>query len=144
MTFRRELLLLGAAPDVALEAVRWTEFACSCAGLDTRSSRALAAAVIEAVNNSLEHGYALAPGDVRLTLDARHGQVEITVTDHGRGLPPAPGATVPGAGDERGRGSWIMRQVCDEVRHEFNAGQQSVVLVKRLSGANHVSQGVQR
>ena len=131
MTARQELVLLGAAPDIALEAVRWTELACSRAGLDASACQELATAVIEAVNNSLEHGYALEPGDINLTLDAEPESVVITVTDRGTGLPPSPSAGAPSPGAERGRGSWIMQQACDEVRHEFNAGQQSVVLVKQ-------------
>jgi len=131
VTARQELVLLGAAPDIALEAVRWTELACSRAGLDAGACQDVATAVIEAVNNSLEHGYALAPGDINLTLDAEPESVVITVTDRGTGLPPSPSAGTPSPGAERGRGSWIMQQTCDEVRHEFNAGQQSVVLVKR-------------
>jgi anti-sigma regulatory factor (Ser/Thr protein kinase) len=132
VTARQELVLLGAAPDIALEALLWTETASRRAGLDAAASRELATAVIEAVNNSLEHGYALAPGDINLALDAEPDQVVITVSDYGTGLPASPSARVPPPGAERGRGSWIMRQACDEVRHEFTAGQQSVVLVKRL------------
>ena len=131
MTARQELVLLGAAPDIALEAVRWTELACSRAGLDASACQDLATAVIEAVNNSLEHGYALVPGDINLTLDAEPESVVITVTDRGTGLPPSPSAGTPSPGAERGRGSWIMQLACDEVRHEFDAGQQSVVLVKQ-------------
>ena len=134
MSARQELVLLGAAPDIALEALRWTELACSRAGLDARACRDLAAAVIEAVNNSLEHGYALGPGDINLSLDAEPERVVITISDNGIGLPPSPSVAIPSSCAERGRGSWIMQQACDEVRHEFNAGQQSVVLVKRRCG----------
>lgn len=144
MTVREELVLLSAAPDIALEALRWTELACSRAGLGSRASQDVAAAVIEAVNNSLEHGYALAPGDINVTLDAEREHVVITVSDHGTGLPPAPSAATPAPGAERGRGSWIMQQTCDEVRHEFHAGQQSVVLVKRLPRRDQDSQGDSR
>jgi len=131
VTARQELVLLGAGADIALEAVRWTELACGRAGLNARASQDLATAVIEAVNNSLEHGYALATGDINVTLETQAECVVITVTDRGTGLPPSPSAGTPSPGAERGRGSWIMQQTCDEVRHEFNAGQQSVVLVKR-------------
>lgn len=131
MSARQELVLFGAAPDIALEALRWTEAACQRAGLDARRASELATAVVEAVNNSLEHGYALAPGDVSVALDSDAAQVVVTVTDRGQGLPPRPRGDVPAALDERGRGSWLMQQTCDEVRHEFAPGLQSVVLVKR-------------
>lgn len=130
MNTRQELVLFGAQPDIALEALRWTEDACARAGLDSRRASELAAAVLEAVNNSLEHGYALAPGDVSLVLDATLERVVITVSDRGDGLPPQPCAAVPMPLAERGRGTWIMSRACDEVRHEFEPGLQSVVLVK--------------
>lgn len=130
MIARQELVLLGAQPDVALEALRWTEDACARAGLDPRRASELAAAVLEAVNNSLEHGYALGPGDVSLVLDATEERIVITISDCGLGLPPEPCTAAPVPLAERGRGSWIMHKACDEVRHEFEPGLQSVVLVK--------------
>jgi anti-sigma regulatory factor (Ser/Thr protein kinase) len=141
MTARQELVLFGAAPELALEALRWTELACRRAGLDARACQNLGTAVIEAVNNSLEHGYALAPGDVSLTLDVEPEHVVITISDHGSGLPPSPSTGIPAPGAERGRGSWIMQQACDEVRHDFTAGQQSVVLLKRRRGLGPDFQG---
>lgn len=130
MSARQELVLFGAAPDVALEALRWTEAACLRVGLEARDAHQLAAAVIEAVNNSLEHGYALAPGDVSVALDSHAERVVVTITDRGHGLPLQPRGDVPSPLDERGRGGWLMQQACDEVRHEFAPGLQSVVLVK--------------
>lgn len=44
MNTRQELVLLGAVPDLALEALRWTEAACARAGLDLRSTGQLAGA----------------------------------------------------------------------------------------------------
>jgi anti-sigma regulatory factor (Ser/Thr protein kinase) len=134
MSPREELVLLRAAPDLVLEALRWTESACARAGLDSERTRQLAAGVIEAVNNSLEHGYALAPGDVGLELDANADRVMITITDHGSGLPPRPAQSEPEPLAERGRGSWIMQRTCDEVRHEFGKDTQRVVLVKHRAG----------
>lgn len=131
MSPREELVLFHASPDLVLEALRWTESACVRAGLDSKRTRQLAAGVIEAVNNSLEHGYALAPGNVTLALDADSDSVMVTITDHGSGLPPGPVHEDPGPLAERGRGSWIMRQTCDEVRHEIGTDTQRVVLVKR-------------
>jgi anti-sigma regulatory factor (Ser/Thr protein kinase) len=134
MSPQEELVLLHAAPDLVLEALRWTESACARAGLDSERTRELAAGVVEAVNNSLEHGYALAPGDVGLALDADAESVAITITDHGSGLPPRPAQSAPEPFAERGRGSWIMQQSCDEVRHEFGKDTQRVVLVKHRAG----------
>jgi len=131
MSAREELVLFRAAPDLVLEALRWTESACARAGLDAGRARELGTAVIEAVNNSLEHGYALAQGDVSLALDATADSVVVTITDCGSGLPPRPVQADPGPLAERGRGSWIMQRTCDEVRHEIGTNTQRVVLVKR-------------
>lgn len=141
MNLRQELVLLAATPDLALEALRWTEAACDRAGLDAGSTNALAAAVIEAVNNSLEHGYALAPGEITLALDAAPDRVVITISDRGNGLPPQPPSAMPAPLAERGRGSWIMRQSCDEVRHEIEAGAQRVVLVKHRARRTQTCNG---
>jgi anti-sigma regulatory factor (Ser/Thr protein kinase) len=138
MSRRRELILLKAAPGLALEAVRWTEAGCVRAGLDPQRTQELSSAVIEAVNNSLEHGYRLAPGEVTLLLDSESDRIVVTVTDNGQGLPPRPcAAPAPDPLAERGRGSWIMQRCCDEVRHEFSAGRQSVVLVKLRRNMTH-------
>lgn len=141
MSPRDELVLFRAEPDLVLEALRWTESACARAGLDAGRTRELGTAVVEAVNNSLEHGYALAPGDVSLALDADSKSVAITITDNGSGLPPQPAQEEPEPSAERGRGSWLMRQTCDEVRHEFGKDNQRVVLVKHRAGAERNPNG---
>jgi anti-sigma regulatory factor (Ser/Thr protein kinase) len=141
MSPREELVLFHAAPDLALDALSWTESACARAGLDPRRTRQLAAGVLEAVNNSLEHGYGLLPGDITIALDADAARVTITVTDHGTGLPPSPADAAPAPLAERGRGSWIMQRACDEVRHEFDEDTQRVVLVKRRTGPQITTTG---
>jgi len=141
MSPREELVLFRAAPDLVLEALRWTESACAREGLDAGRARELGAAVIEAVNNSLEHGYAMTPGDVSLALDADADRVVITITDRGSGLPPRPVHADPGPLAERGRGSWIMQQACDEVRHEIGADAQRVVLVKHRADPERFTNG---
>jgi serine/threonine-protein kinase RsbW len=138
---RQELILMGASPDLALEALRWTEGACARAGLAANQARDLATAVVEAVNNCLEHGYTLVPGDVAVALDDFADRIVVTVSDHGHGLPPLPASAAPDPLAERGRGSWIMQQTCDEVRHEIQGDAQSVVLVKRRASVPKLSTG---
>jgi anti-sigma regulatory factor (Ser/Thr protein kinase) len=136
-----ELVLLGAEADIALEALRWTEDACNRSGLDAALAGELAAAVIEAVNNALEHGYRLEPGNVMLTLASLADRVVVTVTDSGTGMPAAPRREPPAPLAERGRGSLIMQRACDEVRHEIRDGFQSVVLTKRRRGLTTQTDG---
>jgi anti-sigma regulatory factor (Ser/Thr protein kinase) len=125
----QELVLLGAAPDVAFEAMKWTESACARAGIGSQRAQRAATAVIEAVNNSIEHGYRMRSGSVSIALEGYADRVEISITDAGTGLPPAPVIRCPEPAAARGRGSWIMGQSCDRVRHEFPNGEQRVVLV---------------
>ena len=141
MSRRQELVLLGAASDVALEALRWTEAACAREGLDGHRTRELGMAALEAVNNSIEHGYSLMPGDINLAIEADAKRVVLTVSDFGTGLPAAPARMAPDASAERGRGSWIMQQACDEVRHEFDGCVQRVVLVKQRAGHPGINRG---
>ncbi|HET9141693.1 SpoIIE family protein phosphatase, partial [Actinophytocola sp.] len=67
-------------------------------------------AVVEAVTNSIEHGYRSKPGEVRveLALD-RAGTVAVTVSDQG-------GWREPAVEDPfRGRGLMMMRECCDRL-----------------------------
>ena len=128
---RWELVLLAAEPEVATESARWVESHALRAGLGARAAGELAASALEAVNNSIEHGYRNGAGAISLALDADATEVTVAVTDHGTGLSATVPDTVPAPTAERGRGSWIMRQWCDCVRHELEPGVQRVVLVKR-------------
>jgi len=137
---RQELMLLAAEPDVALEAMHWTEIASTRVGLESDRAERLATAVIEAVNNSMEHAYRLLPGSVIVALADYDDRVEVTVSDTGAGLPAVPSTMEPSPFAERGRGSWIMQRSCDQVRHEFSGGEQRVVLVmNRKSHAATIS-----
>jgi anti-sigma regulatory factor (Ser/Thr protein kinase) len=125
----QELVLLGASADIAIEALTWTEAACARAGIQAHRAERIATAVVEAVNNSIEHGYAQRAGSVGVALDTFADRIEISVSDQGQGLPRTPATECPAPDAPRGRGSWIMRQCCDAVRHEFPEGEQRVVLV---------------
>jgi serine/threonine-protein kinase RsbW len=140
---RQELVLFSAAPAVAVEALRWTELACARAGLGASAACELSSAVIEAVNNALEHGYGLAGGEVTVTLDAHDDRVVVRVTDGGSGLPQQPPVSRPTALDDRGRGSWLMQQWCDHVEHVLGEGTQTVVLVKQRAGHSRTMNGDQ-
>jgi serine/threonine-protein kinase RsbW len=132
---RWELVLLAAEPEVATESARWVESHALRAGLAAKAASELAASALEAVNNSIEHGYRDSGGAIGLSLDADATSVTVAVTDNGTGLPATVPDSIPEPTAERGRGSWIMRQWCDSVRHELEPGVQRVVLVKRRSDA---------
>jgi anti-sigma regulatory factor (Ser/Thr protein kinase) len=137
----QELVLLGAGPELAIEALKWTELACARAGIASGRAQSVANAVVEAVNNSIEHGYRMQPGSIAVAVDGYADRIEVSVSDSGTGLPCAPTGHCPDPSAERGRGSWIMRQSCDDVRHEFPPGAQRVVLVLRKPATADSSTG---
>jgi anti-sigma regulatory factor (Ser/Thr protein kinase) len=86
------LRLPAVAASVPRARHRLRAFAASC-GADTATQHAIALAVTEAVANAVLHAYAgRAAGRVLVDADFEEAAIEITVTDHGRGVgePPAP------------------------------------------------------
>jgi hypothetical protein len=66
-------------------------------------------ATYEALANSAEHAYRDGVGDIQLTAERTNDQVIITITDHGRWLPPSPA-------DNRGQGLRLMHELADDFR----------------------------
>jgi anti-sigma regulatory factor (Ser/Thr protein kinase) len=97
------------------------------AGLSGVRLQDLVLAVNEATANVLDHAHG--EGDVR----AWHDEHSVTVEVRDRlGLlvPAHADAVNPGVGTLRGRGIWLMRQLCDEVRITRDA-QGSAVLLRQ-------------
>jgi stage II sporulation protein AB (anti-sigma F factor) len=75
-------------------------------------------AISEAVSNSVIHGYGNGEGTVFMTFRLYADQIEITVTDHGRGIPDIEQARQPtfSSDPERmGLGFVFMESFMDEV-----------------------------
>ena len=96
-------------------------------------------AVSEAVTNAIVHGYPDAIGDILLKMRVLPGNVlELTVKDHGRGIPDVEKARQPmftTGGEERsGMGFTIMESFMDKVavRSTVNRGT-TVVMKKKLA-----------
>lgn len=88
-------------------------------------------ALAEALNNSVEHGYAgRAPGPVRVDLRRPPGRVVFHVRDRGVALPrhllkpPPP----PDPLAERGRGWYLIHRLTDRVRYERRNGWNRLTL----------------
>lgn len=128
-----ELLLIGAAPEASEEAARWVEGACQRFGISGQPAEELAACVVEAVNNSIEHAYPTVPGEVTLMLTCEAGLVRVIVSDRGDGIPPSD-VPRPEAGAPRGRGRWIMSQWCDSVTYERGPTSFRAILTKQCTG----------
>ena len=115
--------------------------ACFAAQLDPTLDEVadIKTAVSEAVTNAIVHGYPDAIGGVTLKLRVLAGNVlELTVKDHGRGIPDVDKARQPmftTGGEERsGMGFTIMESFMDKVtvRSAVNKGT-TVVMRKKLA-----------
>jgi anti-sigma regulatory factor (Ser/Thr protein kinase) len=73
---------------------------------------ALLVAISELATNSLEHG----GGRGRVEMWAEGDSVVCVITDRGHILDPQAGRHRPGPMAPRGRGLWVVRQACNEVR----------------------------
>lgn len=81
------------------------------AGLPSARVDALLLAISELATNSLEHG----GGQGHIEMWAEGSSVVCIVTDHGL-LDPREGGYPPGPKAARGRGLWVVKQACNEVR----------------------------
>lgn len=109
------------------------------AGLDGATANEVRLAAEEVCSNVIAHAYPDgAAGFVTLRLCREPASVVVTVEDAGIPFDPAaaPAPPLDGDWDQRplgGLGWHLVRQVMDEVRHEFLAGGGNrVTLVKRL------------
>ena len=93
-------------------------------------------AVSEAVTNAIVHGYPDAIGGVTLKLRVLAGNVlELTVKDHGRGIPDVDKARQPmftTGGEERsGMGFTIMESFMDRLTVRSGQGKGTRVVMRR-------------
>lgn len=118
-----------------------TAAACFAAQLDPTLEEVndIKTAVSEAVTNAIVHGYPDSIGPVTMKLRILPGNVlELTVKDHGRGIPDVDKARQPmftTGGEERsGMGFTIMESFMDKVtvRSAVNKGT-TVVMRKKLA-----------
>jgi serine/threonine-protein kinase RsbW len=110
---------------------------CAASPLGTAKAREVEAAVVEAVNNAIEHAYNNEKGhrvEVMVTLLA--DRIVCHICDTGRTMNQVPGglAAAGGRGSEQlaegGRGFLIMRSLMDEVSYARVGGQNVLSLVK--------------
>jgi serine/threonine-protein kinase RsbW len=99
-------------------------------------------AVVEAVNNSIEHAYQLADGgEVEVVVDARAGRLHIEVRDGGRPMPAgalanaqAPEIDVedPESLPEGGMGLYLVQRLMDGVSYETRSGKNILCMERRI------------
>ncbi|MGW9309519.1 ATP-binding SpoIIE family protein phosphatase [Saccharomonospora azurea] len=110
-----------ALADVRSELRRWLPNV----GASEDDVADLLIAVGEAVANSIEHAYGPQGGKVEIHLEAHNREVQIGVCDTGTWR--------AARGTHRGRGTQLMRQLCDEVTIDHEQAGTCVVLRKQLS-----------
>jgi serine phosphatase RsbU (regulator of sigma subunit)/anti-sigma regulatory factor (Ser/Thr protein kinase) len=96
----------------------------SRAGADDDETSELLVAISEACSNVVEHAYGAAGGKVELRLELDGSEVLATVTDHGRWRMPR--------GEQRGRGTTLMRAFSDSLTVEKGPEGTTVGIRRRL------------
>lgn len=105
-------------------------------GADEAAIRDLELAVDEICSNSIRHGYGAKEGQLEITVERVGHSIKVVVRDWGRafdpGQIPVPDPAVPL--EDRslgGLGLFLVHQVMDEVRFEFNDSKGNSVTVFR-------------
>ena len=107
-------------------------------GFDDRSCFHVELAVIEAVNNAIDHAYRFRPEQqIIVLLNVREREIEFEVQDWGIPMPSgtlenALPSTMNGTNlSEGGRGLAIIQQIMDRVAYERRDGQNILRMTKR-------------
>jgi len=133
MRWQADVDQLGAIRDFVAEASR-------SLGAGERAILDLQLAVDEICSNSVRHGYGGREGRIEVTVDRNGRFIEVVVRDWGRAFDPEqipdPKLDIPL--EERslgGLGLYLVRQVMDDVRFEFDENRgNSVTMARRLDG----------
>lgn len=111
---------------------------CEAVGMTAVDTALLELAVVEAVNNIMEHACADLPGaEIRLFAslgDAR--EILIELRDPGTPLPNPPSAVMPDPLAESGRGWPLILASVDRVEYRAEGGENVLRLSKRARGHN--------
>jgi serine/threonine-protein kinase RsbW len=110
---------------------------CAASPLGAAKGREVEAAVVEAVNNAIEHAYGNEKGHaVKVVVTLLADRIMFQICDTGRAMNQAP-AGLAAAGNrgcedlaEGGRGFLIMRSLMDEVSYAQVGDQNVLTLVK--------------
>lgn len=112
---------------------------CLLAGYGPTQADLLQLAVVEAVNNAIEHAYQGEPGNrVEVELRLRSGHLQFLIRDRGRAMTdPRPQEPIFDIDDlsslpEGGRGLYLIHQIMDQVDYTSIAGNNTLSLTKML------------
>jgi anti-sigma regulatory factor (Ser/Thr protein kinase) len=102
--------------------------AVAASGLGVEAGEDLVYAASEVATNAVEHG----AGTGVLWTWVAHGEAVCLVADPGRLDEPFPGVVPPSVDQDRGRGLWLARALCDEVDVSVDDDGTRVRLARRL------------
>lgn len=106
--------------------------------VSSQSAFEMELAVVEAVNNAIEHAHSYQRNkQVTVRLRVHADRVQFTIIDRGAPFDFAAGLATsarlePGEEAERGRGLKIIQQLMDEVRYDRRGETNQITLVKYL------------
>jgi serine/threonine-protein kinase RsbW len=131
MRWRADLAQLGAIREFVAKASRRLD-------ADEQAIRDLQLAVDEVCSNAIRHGYGGQEGQIEVTVEQFGHSVRVIVRDWGMAFDPqqvpVPDVDVPL--EQRalgGLGLFLVQQVMDDVRFEFNGKRgNSVTMARRL------------
>ena len=131
MRWRADLAQLASIREFVVESSR-------SLGSDEQAIRDLQLAVDEVCSNSIRHGYGGQEGQIEVSVERIGHSIRVVVRDWGMAFDPeqipVPDLDLPL--EERslgGLGLFLVQQVMDDVRFEFNDSKgNSVTMVRRL------------
>ena len=120
---------LALVPEVAGKVRAY----CARNGLDALTGASIELALVEGINNAIEHG-CRGMDDCRIRVGWKwSGEIlEIEILDPGQFRPAPALAHLPDPLSEGGRGTFVMSALMDSVNHEIRDGRHLLVLRKRL------------
>jgi anti-sigma regulatory factor (Ser/Thr protein kinase) len=125
---------LKFSADSLGELRRWVSHRALAAGLEAPRVDDLVLAVHEIATNSVKHG----GGHGRLRIWDEEGAIVCDIYDDGHIRHPLAGRELPGRDQDRGRGLWLVNQVCDLVQIRSSPDGTMV----RLRQTNRAPSGV--
>jgi serine/threonine-protein kinase RsbW len=112
---------------------------CLLAGYGPPQADLLQLAVVEAVNNAIEHAYQGEPGNrVEVELRLKSGHLQFLISDRGRAMadpePQEPSFDIEDLSSlpEGGLGLFLIHQIMDQVEYTSVAGKNTLSLTKML------------
>ncbi len=135
-----DTLIIPGRYDRIQQACQFVAAGAAEAGLDDTAVFHVELACDEACTNVIEHAYGMEEaGNIRISWEVQANRFVITIQDNGRAfdpdevpVPPTDEAVDGPSGFPRvgGLGVHFMRKLMDEVRYKFDAGGNTLVLVK--------------